>query len=206
MFNRKEIKSDTNGRNNFIWELTKTIGGVLLFVALFRFFVMQPFYVIGSSMEPSYHNGDYLFVNEFTYLFSKPKRGDVVVFRHPEAECTAFVEKNPIIKRVYEGPCQSYIKRVVGLPQETVEIKNGEVTINGNKLNEEYILEGVRTMGNQSVTLGKNEYFVLGDNRLPNASSDSREWGPLTPKYIIGKSLIRLLPVDKAGLDQKPNY
>lgn len=190
----------------FAWELGKTIIGVLLFVAIFRFFILQPFYVIGSSMEPTYHNGDYLFVNEFTYLFSKPKRGDVVVFRHPEEECTAFIDKNPIIRRVFEGPCKSYIKRVVALPGENVRVENGQVTVDGKILTEEYIQDGIKTLGNQSVTLGKDEYFVLGDNRLPNASSDSREWGPLTPKYIIGKSFVRLLPVDKIGLDPKPSY
>lgn len=201
---RKKIMGDKT--LGFAWELAKTVIGVLLFVAIFRFFILQPFYVIGSSMEPTYHNGDYLFVNELTYLFSKPKRGDVIVFRHPEEECTAFIDKNPLLKRVFEGPCKSYIKRVIGLPGDTVEVKEGKVFVNGNELKEDYIQDNLRTLGNQIVKLGNDEYYVLGDNRLPNASSDSREWGPLTPKYIIGKSFVRLLPVDKIGLDQEPSY
>jgi signal peptidase I len=191
---------------NFYWELSKTIIGVVLFVIVFRFFVIQPFYVIGSSMEPSFQNGDYLFVDEFTYHFRGAKRGEVIVFRHPEEECTAYVDKAPIIRNVFEGPCKSYIKRVIGLPGETVEIKDGKVKIfnqknpNGFVLDEKYIESGVMTLGGQKVTLNKDQYYVLGDNRLPNASSDSREWGPLTPKYIVGKVFVRLLPTSKIGL------
>jgi signal peptidase I len=218
-FNLKSNKSD-EGKNtfmesetfSFIWELTKTIVGVVLFVIIFRFFVLQPFYVIGSSMEPSFENGDYLFVDEFTYHFRGPQRGEVVVFRHPEDTCTAYIDRSPVIRNVFEGPCKSYIKRVIGLPGETVKIKDGKVTIinksnpNGFLLDEKYIQTGVATLGNQSVSLGKNEYFVLGDNRLPNASSDSREWGPLTPKYIVGKVFVRLLPTNEAGFIQTAKY
>lgn len=188
-------------KSNFAWELGKTIISVLLFVAIFRFFIIQPFFVIGSSMEPTYHNGDYLFVNELTYQFSHPKRGDVIVFRHPEPACTAFVNKSYIIKNVFEGPCQSYIKRVIAVPGEKVQIQDGNVTIfnsanpNGLTLKEDYIAAGVKTLGNQTVTLEKNKYFVLGDNREPNASSDSREWGPLDKKYIIGKVFVRIFNI-----------
>lgn len=203
---------NSNELLSFFWELVKTIIGVILFVVIFRLFILQPFYVIGESMQPDFHNGDYLFVDELTYHFRAPDRGEVIVFRHPEEACTNFIDHSPLVKTVYEGPCKSYIKRVVGLPNETVKVQDGKVTIinaknpNGFVLDEKYIEQGVQTLGNQSVTLGKDEYFVLGDNREPNASSDSREWGPLTPKYIVGKVFLRLYPTSDLGFIGKAKY
>lgn len=194
------------------WEILKTIVGVALFVIFFRFFVIQPFYIIGSSMLPDFHEGEYLFIDEASYHLRNPARGEVVVFRHPDVACTAFVKSNKFIKTVVQGPCKSYIKRVIGLPGETVIIKDGTVTIinaenpNGKVLDEKYIASGVKTLGNQTVKLAKGEYFVLGDNREPNASSDSREWGPLTKDYIIGRAWLRLLPMADAGFITTAKY
>ena len=197
---------------NIAWEIVKTIAGVALFVIFFRFFVIQPFYIIGSSMLPGFHEGEYLFIDEASYHLRTPVRGEVIVFRHPDEACTAFVKNNQLLKTVVQGPCKSYIKRVIGLPGETVKIKDGEVTIINNKnpeglvLTESYIESGVKTLGDQEIKLGSNEYYVLGDNREPNASSDSREWGPLTPDYIIGRAWLRLLPITDVGFISKAKY
>jgi len=197
---------------NFFWELTKTVIIVGLLVFFFRFFIVQPYYIIGSSMEPDYHNGEYLFIDEVSYRLSTPHRGDVVVFKHPDETCISFVEKSPILKTFLQGPCKNYIKRVIGLPGETVKIQDGKVIIinndnpNGFGLNETYVEPGLQTLGNQTVTVGKNEYFVLGDNRKPNASSDSREWGLLNKDYIVGKAWLKVLPISDLGFFKSPNY
>lgn len=204
--------TEGSGAGNIAWEITKTIAGVAIFVIFFRFFIIQPFYIIGSSMLPDFHEGEYLFIDEASYHLRTPARGEVVVFRHPDEACTAFVKSNQILKTVVQGPCKSYIKRVVGLPGETVKIEAGKITITNTKnpsgltLDESYIESGVQTLGNQNVKLGKDEYFVLGDNREPNASSDSREWGPLTKDYIIGRAWLRLLPVADLGFISKAKY
>lgn len=209
VFADKEIVSEETG---VAWEILKTIIGVALFVVFFRFFVIQPFYIIGNSMLPDFHEGEYLFIDEASYHLRAPIRGEVVVFRHPTNTCSAFVESNKVLKTIVQGPCQSYIKRIIGLPGETVEIKAGSVTIknsqnkNGFKLPEDYIEQGIATLGTSTTTLDSDEYFVLGDNREPNASSDSREWGPLKKEYIIGKAWLRLLPVTDIGLIKRADY
>jgi signal peptidase I len=206
-----DLNRDDEGEN-LIWEVAKTIGGILLFLIIFRFFIFQPFTIKGSSMEPNFHDGEYLIVNEFSYHFSKPKRGDVVIFKHPEPACTSFVESNYINRIFFQGPCQNYIKRIIGLPGDTVVVKDGKVTVKspenpeGKVLDEEYILENIPTLGNQTVTVGENEYYVIGDNRNPNASSDSREWGVLPRSHIVGKGFLILLPVDKIGTIKTPKY
>lgn len=194
------------------WEIVKTIIGVAIFVVFFRFFIIQPFYIIGNSMLPDFHEGEYLFIDEASYHFRNPARGEVVVFRHPDEQCNAFVNNNNILKTVVQGPCKSYIKRVIGLPGETVLIRDGKVTIindenpNGIVLDEDYIEVGVKTLGNLNIKLEKDEFFVLGDNREPNASSDSREWGPLKKNFIIGKAWLRLLPLPEIGFIGKAEY
>jgi signal peptidase I len=204
--------NDFKEAGGIAWEILKTIVGVAVFVVFFRFFIIQPFYIVGSSMLPDFRGGEYLFIDEASYHFRTPTRGEVVVFRHPDEACTAFVKNHPLLKTISQGDCKSYIKRVIGLPGETVKIKGGLVTITNNKnpqgynLKESYIEAGVKTLGDQSVVLKKDEYFVLGDNREPNASSDSREWGPLTKEYIIGRAWLRLLPVTELGFISKAKY
>lgn len=205
-------KPKKNDDNNFIWELTKTVITVGLLVFFFRFFIIQPYYIIGSSMEPDFHNGEYLFIDEASYHLRSPQRGDVVVFKHPDETCIAYVENSPILRNFLQGPCKNYIKRIIGLPGETIKIKDGKVFVinsknpKGIELKETYIGSGVKTLGNQTVSVGNDEYFVLGDNRKPNASSDSREWGLLNKKYIVGKAWLKLLPVSEAGFVKKPQY
>jgi len=156
---------------------------IVIVVIPIRVFIVSPFVVDGESMHPTFENLDYLVIDELIYDFKAPVRGEVIVFRYPG---------NPSI---------FYIKRVIGLPGETVSINHGIVTIissSGEKmtLSEPYIVNEDATY-TKDVSLNQGEYFVMGDNR-PN-SSDSRVWGPLPAKDIIGRVDLRLLPVAKSG-------
>ncbi len=175
---------------DFIWETIKIVVVSLLIILPIRFFIIQPFFVRGESMAPSFNDKDYLIIDEISYRFNKPQRGEVVVFRFPQE------------------PSQYYIKRIVGLPEETVEIKAGNVIIYnrerplGFQLKERYLSEN--TSGEVKIRLDDNEYFVLGDNR--GASSDSRRWGPLGQHLIIGRAWFRAWPVSNAGTIESPIY
>jgi len=194
-----------------IKEISKTIFFIAILWLGIRFYVVQPFLVSGSSMEPTFEDSEYIFVNELTYNFTGPKRGDVVVFKHPSPECAEFVEASYINRKFRQGSCKNFIKRVVGLPGESVEIKNGQVKIynkdypSGLTLDESSYIT-TQLYGNQTVNLKKDEYYVIGDNREPNGSSDSREWGPLTRKFITGKAAVIVLPPNKAGFIKSPKY
>lgn len=150
---------------------------ILSFLLPIRIFLFEPFFVKGSSMEPNYYSFDYLIVDKISYHFTDPQRGDVVVF-HP-----------PFDNKVY------YIKRIIGLPGERVVIKDSKIFIyspenpQGKELKEPYLQEHY-TSGSKDITLGKDEYFVLGDNR--EISSDSRSWGPVKRERIIGKVIFHL--------------
>jgi len=156
---------------------------IIVVVIPIRVFVVSPFVVDGESMHPTFENLDYLIIDELLYYFRAPARGDVIVFRYPG---------NPSI---------FYIKRIIGLPGETVSINHGTITIisaTGTKLTlpEPYIVNDDATY-TKDVSLHSGEYFVMGDNR-PN-SSDSRVWGPLPKKDIIGRVDLRLLPIKESG-------
>jgi len=149
-----------------------------------RLFVAQPFVVEGESMYPTFDSGDYLIVDELTYRFEEPKRGDVVVFRYPQ------------------NPDVFYIKRVIGLPGETVSIDEGMVTIQKSDgttitLEEPYVVAEDATY-TKSTTVGPGEYFVMGDNRP--RSSDSRVWGLLPEDEIMGRAFLQLLPASDIDL------
>lgn len=157
---------------------------VVLVVIPIRLFIAQPFIVDGSSMYPTFQNGNYLIVDEFTYHFSKPQRGQVIVFRYPG------------------DPSIFYIKRIIGLPNETITISDGNVTITepdgaSRTLNEPFISERDKTY-NIKRTLGPHQYFVMGDNRPE--SSDSRVWGPLPSHDIVGRVVMRLFPANEFGV------
>lgn len=153
-------------------------------VIVVRMFIAQPFLVNGQSMSPTFESGQYLIIDQLSYHFNEPQRGDVVVFRYPN------------------DTSKFFIKRIIGLPGETVKITDSHVTITntenpqGFNLDEPYI-HFTRTDSVES-TLETDEYFVLGDNRF--ASSDSRVWGPLKKEYIVGRAYLRLLPFDQIGL------
>ena len=142
-------------------------------------------------MEPNFHNGDYLIVDEISYRFSEPKRGDVIVFKYPRA------------------PRKKFIKRIIALPGETIEVKDHKIIITQGSekiiLDEsEYLPKNITTPNIPPVTLGENEYFVLGDNR--SHSFDSEDWGVLPQKYIIGKVIFRLWPFRVLAKVEAPEY
>ena len=177
---------------NFFWDLFKILMLALVIIMPIRFFLIQPFIVSGNSMEPNYSHGDYLVIDEISYRFAEPRRGDVVVLRYPQ------------------DPSQFFIKRIVGLPGERVMISGGRVRVvpvNSQApvtLDEDYLPPGTDTKGEQSLLLGKGQYFVLGDNR--SASSDSRSWGVLPYKDIIGKTWVRVFPLSDFLFFQQPHY
>lgn len=158
---------------------------------------MQPHQVSGLSMEPNLHTSDYVLTDKVSYRLGTPQRGDVVVFHAPPAaHCPA-------------GTGCDYIKRVIGLPGEIVEVKDNGIYVNGSKLSEPYIPETTKTMANaftadRAVTLGPDEYFVVGDNR--ENSSDSRSWGPITSKNIVGRAFFRYWPFNGIKVIQNPGY
>jgi signal peptidase I len=173
---------------DFFKEIFQTVILALLIVLPIRLFIFQPFIVKGQSMEPNFEDGDYLIIDEITYRFREPKRGEVVVF------------KNPMNER------QRFIKRIVGLPGETVEISDGKIFIsNGEKkvLNEPYLNYSF-TFGDIKITLGSDEFFVLGDNR--QFSLDSRRFGPIKKKEIVGRVLLRLWPIYSFAKIEAPAY
>ncbi len=164
----------------FIWEIVKISLIALLIVIPIRVFVFQPFFVRGASMEPAFHNYDYLIVDQISYRFSDPQRGDVVVFSNPS------------------NPSERFIKRIVGLPNETLKLEDGNIFIESEgeffQLDEtDYLGEYQHTTGSEVATLGEKEYFVLGDNR--SFSYDSRVFGVIKEENIIGKFGIRLWPL-----------
>jgi signal peptidase I len=176
----------------FFWEIAKIVIIALAIVVPIRYFLFQPFFVKGQSMEPNYETGDYLIIDELSYRIRSPERGEVIVFKYPH------------------DITQRYIKRLIGLPGETVEIKNGQVTIYKTDsttqiLNESnYLAADVLTIGDLKVTLAANEYFVLGDNRP--VSSDSRRWGVVPRADIIGRVYLRAWPLNVAEKIPLPTY
>ena len=178
---------------NSAWEIAKIVIIASVIVLPIRYFLFQPFIVKGESMMPNYQNGNYLIIDEISYRFVEPKRGDVIVFK------TEFIAG-------YEG--DRFIKRIMALPGETIEVKNNKVTITKGEeiinIDETKYLPGVETIGDIKKTLGNDEYFVMGDNR--KYSFDSRVWGVLPKKDIVGKVFLRLLPIDKLNLATAPIY
>ena len=151
----------------------QTLSIALIVAFLIRNFIFQPYRVQMGSMLPTLQENNLIIVNKLTYRFQAPKRGDIVVFHPPN------------------NPSVYYIKRIVGLPGETIEITNGEILINGVSLPEKYI--SILTPGLYGPkTLPENEYFLMGDHR--NNSLDSREFGPIKIKSIIGRATLVLWP------------
>jgi len=199
----------------FLWEVFKVVLISLAIVLPIRLFLFQPFVVKGQSMEPTFHNGDYLIVDEITYKFRNPERGEVVVFYYPYYQGYYKKDVNLGSWHLFSIKIphrQRFIKRIIGLPGETVEITDGKVFIlesDGTKiqLKENYILSGkTKTYGGQElkVKLSKDEYFVMGDNR--DFSFDSRVWGPVKKDFIIGRVVLRLFPLSKIEIFNLPQY
>jgi signal peptidase I len=166
------------------WEMVRYAVIALIIVVPFRIFVAQPYVVSGSSMDPTFKDADYLVVDQLSKRFEEPKRQSVVIIRYPK------------------DTSKFFIKRLIGFPGDTVTIKDGQVIIyndqnkDGLKLDEQYITYVKNE--NFSAKLGTDEYFVMGDNRA--GSSDSRIWGTLPRKYIVGTPILRLLPLNNIGV------
>lgn len=162
------------------WELVRFAVIALAIVVPIRVLIAEPFVVSGHSMVPTFEDSDYLIIDKISYKLNDPKRDDIVVFRYPNDQKKFF------------------IKRVIGLPNETVDIKGSVVTITnqehplGFSLNEPY----VKNISSDTThyELKSDEYFVMGDNR--SGSSDSRYWGAVNKKFLTGRVLLRLLPIN----------
>jgi signal peptidase I len=172
-------------KEDFIKEIVKFTLLALVIVIPIRMYIAQPFIVSGASMDPTFKDRQYLIVDELSYRFEKPKREDVVIFRYPVDEKTFF------------------IKRIIGLPGETVDIKLGKIYVSTpgepepKLIDDSHIADSRKSKESFNITLGPDEYFVMGDNR--NESSDSRAWGPLNRKYIVGRPFLSLWPLNRIG-------
>ncbi len=175
----------------FIWDLVKILVIALVIIIPFRYYIAEPFVVSGSSMLQNFHNRDYLIIDRISYRNNLPQRGDVIVLKYPK------------------DPSQFFIKRIIGLPGESVKIQGGHVVIfnqahpEGEVLSEPYLTSQTETLGrSDTVKLGSNEYYVLGDNRT--GSSDSRVWGILPGNNIVGRVWVRVYP--NSGTIPRPQY
>ncbi len=182
---------------NFILDIFETLVIALSIFLVVYIFLLQPHQVNGQSMEPNFQSSDYVLTDKISYVFGEPHRGDVVVFEAPPgANCPT-------------GTGCDFIKRVIGLPGETVEVKNNHYYINGTLLEESYIPSDMKTepghyINNREITLMEDEYFVSGDNR--QNSSDSRAWGPVTKSMIVGKAFFRYWPAESVGVIRSAEY
>lgn len=179
------LKPENEKKESLVREIFRFAFFALIIVLPVRMFIAQPFIVSGASMETTFFTNEYLIVDQLTYHFEEPMRGDVIVFRYPK------------------DPSKFFIKRVIGLPGDSVQIEGSEVTITntdhpeGMLLDETYV-HSMRPGATVSETLGADEYFVMGDNR--DASSDSRAWGVLQRDHIVGRAFVRLFPVTRADV------
>jgi len=177
---------------HFFLDFLETIVVALSIFVVVYLFIVQPHEVKGSSMEPNFHNNEYILTDKFSYKFSQPQRGDVVIFKAPN---------NPDI---------DYIKRVIALPADRVKIERGRVFVNGDQLAESYLSDATQLFSGSSMSEGEeiavpqDHLFVLGDNR-PH-SSDSREFGPIPKRLIIGKAFLRYWPPQQFGILPKITY
>ncbi len=181
----EQPKQATPVREHIV-ELFQTLVIFATIATIIYWLIAQPHKVSGASMFPNFHDGDYIITDKITYKFSEPKRGDVVVFKNPRDET------------------QDFIKRIMGLPGDSVKVQGGHVFVNGKQVNEGFLKpDVVTTPGSfmhegQEVVVQPGEYLAMGDNR-PH-SSDSREWGFVTKQEIIGRVFVRYWPANQVGL------
>lgn len=170
----------------FFLDFLETIVVSLAIFAVVYVFLFMPHQVDGKSMEPNFHNGEYILTDKLSYRFNAPKRGDVVVFHSPQDERSDF------------------IKRIIGVPGDTLKVEKGYVYLNDQRLEENYIndpggvLSGRFLREGLEVTVPPDQYLVMGDNR--DHSSDSREWGFVGIDGIVGRAFFRYWPVKAFGV------
>lgn len=170
----------------FFLDFLETIVVSLAIFAVVYIFLFQPHQVDGKSMEPNFHNGEYILTDKISYRLHSPNRGDVIVFHSPQDERVDF------------------IKRIIGVPGDSIKVASGHIYLNGQKLTENYVndpgqvLAGRFLRENTEITVPSGEYFVMGDNR--NHSSDSREWGLVSTGGIVGRAFFRYWPINEFGI------
>lgn len=177
----EEKKPEAKGLRGVFFNWILPISVALLLAIVIRFFIGGATTVSGTSMEPTLHNGDFLLVSKIPTYFKNYKRGDILIIDSPDLN-------------------EFYVKRLIGLPGETVEIQDGKVFINGKWMKEYYTDQETVSYSNAKWTLGNNEYFVLGDNRGTGASNDSRLFGPVLAEHIKAVSRARIWPITKMML------
>jgi signal peptidase I len=174
----------------FLLELVKVAVLAGITIVLVRYFLFKPFYVKGASMEPNFQDHEYLIIDEISYRFRAPERGEVIVFKYPE------------------NPKEYFLKRIIGMPGERIKIAEGQVTVYNDRhpeglvLKEDYLPSDLATAGEKITALGDGQYYVLGDNR-PN-SYDSRRFGPIDKSLIVGRAVLRGWPIDRAQIFHAP--
>ncbi len=165
---------------------------VLALLVMVYLFIMSPQEINGESMEPNFHNGEFILTNKIMYKFRVPARGDVVIFKSPP------------------DPNIDYIKRIIGLPGDTVSVQDNAMYVNGQKVNEPYLAPNTPIFGGtylaegQSIVVPQDSYFMMGDNRAH--SSDSREFGPVQEAAFIGTAVFRYWPINELGPIPHPTY
>jgi len=182
----KENLDNENKKNSLGYEIytwVRDFSIIILVILLFTNFVAERTKVIGDSMEPSIHDGDRIFIDKLSYRFTEPERFDVVVFPY---------DKNPDL---------NYIKRIIGLPGEEVDIKGGKIYINGEVLDEHFGKETIKVYGNQDfpIVIPEGEYFVLGDNRNESLDSRYKDVGTIPKEELLGKAGLRIWPLSDFG-------
>lgn len=170
-----------------LFELTRGVIAFLIIVSLVHFFLGTLFLVSGSSMEPNFVENQIIFVEKISYLQSSARRGEVVGLRFPG-----------------DPQNRKFIKRIIGLPGEKIEIKEGQVLINGNLLLETYLVSDLQTGGNINLTLAKDQYYILGDNRP--ISNDSRIFGPISKRDLIGRAYFIVWPLSDVRFVPQPVF
>jgi len=174
----------------FLGELVHVVLISLAIIVPIRYFLIQPFYVKGASMEPNFYDHEYLIIDEISYRLHEPLRGDIVVFRYPN------------------DPRQFFIKRIIALPGERIKVSGGKVTLfnaahpEGESLDETSYLGSAYTAGEKDLTLSSSEYFLMGDNR--SASLDSRIFGAVPRNFIVGRVWFRGWPPEKIHFFNTP--
>ena len=173
-------KSGSPVRNAIEWIVI--IGAALLVALVIKQFLVQAFYIPSESMENTLKVGDRVLVNKLSYHLHDVHRGDVVVFKRPPSEAG-----EPAIKDL--------IKRVIGIPGDTLEGKDGKVFVNGSEVQEPYVKNGERTDNLPKQVIAPGTYFVMGDNRTN--SKDARVFGPISRSLIVGRAFVRVYPIPK---------
>ncbi|MDP3888858.1 MAG: signal peptidase I [bacterium] len=182
---------------SFLLDIIQTVVLALSIFVISYLFLVQPHQVRGNSMYPNFENNDFLLTDKISYRFQQPHRGDIVIFKAPSSE--------PCI----EEECE-YIKRLIGLPGETISIKDGSYLINNEKLDELYLPQDLKTgpalflPAGKTITMGTDEYFFSGDNRP--YSRDSRAFGSIKKDAIVGKAWLMYWPPRKIGFIPYPHY